>query len=95
MNNLQKNFSKIGFVGFNNIMIVNFISSDRKINQGIKCLPTDTFSEAEEKLYQIYDEYRDINNNTLQANGRVIKGFKKMSENNIRNGDKIQFQNFN
>ena len=81
------------YVDFNDIMVVNFISGDGKIIEGIKCLPTDTFAEVEEKLYKIYDEYRETNN--FLAKGNIIKRFKKMSENNIKNGDKIQLQNFN
>ena len=29
------------------------------------------------------------------AKGNIIKRFKKISENNIKDGDKIQLQNFN
>ena len=94
LRNQLNNKNKDGYVNFNNIMVVHFISGDGKINQGIKCLPTDTFAQVEEKLYQIYDEYRETNNIFL-AKGNVIKRFKKMSENNIQNGDKIQLQNFN
>ena len=94
LNDLQKNKSKNGYVNYNNIMVVHFNSGDGKIDHGIKCLPTETFAEVEEKLYQIYDEYRETNNMFL-AKGNIIKRFKKMSENNIQNGDKIQLQNFN
>ena len=95
LKDLNNNKNKDGYVNFNNIMVVHFISGDGKINQGIKCLPTDTFAQVEEKLYQIYDEYRDNYNNTFLARGNVIKRFKTMNENNIKNGDKIQLQNFN
>ena len=77
------------FVNFNNIIIVHFISTDQKINCAIKCLKTDTFAEVEEKLYQKYEEYRETNNNFI-AKGRVILRFKKICENNIENGDKVQ-----
>ena len=33
--------------------------------------------------------------NIFLAKGNIIKRFKKMSENNIKDGDKIQLQNFN
>ena len=93
---LNKKISNDGnlkkYVDYNNIMVVNFISGDGRINHGIKCLKTDTFAEVEEKLYQIYDEFRETNNIFL-ANGNIVKRFKKMSENNIKNGDKIQLQN--
>ena len=94
LNNIKMNKSKDGYVNYNNIMVVNFISGDGKINHGIKCLPTETFAEVEEKLYKIYDEYRETNNMFL-AKGNIIKRFKKMSENNLKDGDKIQLQNFN
>ena len=94
LNDLKKNKSKDGYVNYKNIMVVHFNSGDGKIDHGIKCLPTETFAEVEEKLYKIYDEYRETNNIFL-AKGNVIKRFKKMSENNIQNGDKIQLQNFN
>ena len=91
---IKMNKPKDGYVNYNNIIVVYFNSGDGKIAHGIKCLPTETFAEVEEKLYQIYDEYRETNNIFL-AKGNVIKRFKKMSENNIQNGDKIQLQNFN
>ena len=75
-------------------MVVNFISGDGRINHGIKCLKTDTFAEVEEKLYQIYGDYRETNNQFI-AKGNIVKRFKKMSENNIKNGDKVQLQNLN
>ena len=77
------------FVNFNDIIIVHFISTDQKINYPINCLKTDTFAEVEEKLYQKYVEYRETNNNFI-AKGRVILRFKKICENNIENGDKVQ-----
>ena len=95
IDDLRKNKSKDGYVNYNNIMVVHFNSGDGKIDHGIKCLPTETFAEVEEKLYQIYDEYREAYNNTFLANGNVIKRFKTMSENNIKNGDKIQLQDLN
>ena len=80
------------FVDFNKIMVVNFVSMDQKIDCGIKCLETDTFAEVEEKLYQKYSEYRENNNNFL-ANGKLILRFKKIYENGIKDGDKIQLIN--
>ena len=98
INNLRNqlnNKNKDGYVNRNNIMVVHFLSGDGKINQGIYCLKTDTFAQVEEKLYQIYDEYRDNYNNTFLARGNLIKRFKTMMENNIKHGDKIQLQDLN
>ena len=64
INDLKNKISKDNikqYVDYNDIMVVHFISGDGKIDQGIKCLPTETFAEVEEKLYKIYDEYRETN----------------------------------
>ena len=76
-------------VNFEDIIIVHFISTDQKINYPINCLKTDTFAQVEEKLYQKYEEYREKNYNFI-SKGRLILRFKKICENNIENGDKIQ-----
>ena len=89
LQNLGKNQK---LVDFNKIMVVNFISMDKKINCGIKCLETDTFAEVEEKLYQKYNEYRDTNNNFI-SNGKLVLRFKKICENGIKDGDKVQLIN--
>ena len=77
------------FVNFSDIIIVHFISTDQKINCPINCLKTDTFAEVEEKLYQKYEEYRETNNNFI-SKGKLVLRFKKIWENNIQDGDKIQ-----
>ena len=86
---LEKSGNHKKSVNFDDIMVVNFISLDQKVNKGIKCLKTDTFAEVEEKLYQKYEEYRETNNNFI-AKGRIILRFKKIFENNINDGDKIE-----
>ena len=76
-------------MNYDDIIYVHFISTDQKINYPIKCLKTDTFAQVEEKLYQEYEEYRETNNNFI-SKGRLILRFKKLCENNIKDGDKIQ-----
>ena len=93
-NQLKNNNKKDNLVNFDNILFIHFISLDQKINCGIKCLKTDTFAEVEEKLYQKYEEYRETNNNFI-TNGKVVLRFKKICENNIKDGDKIQLINVN
>ena len=75
INNLTTQLNFIGtsgkkLVDFDNIMVVNFISSDQSVNCGIKCLKTDTLAEVEEKLYQKYEEFRENNNN---LNKNILK----------------------
>ncbi len=80
--NLKKN------VDFNDIIVVNFRSTDSSINTGIKCLGDETFAEVEERLYQQYDEFRNTNNKFL-FDGKLILRFKKIKENKIINGAQI------
>ena len=46
------------------------------------------FVRIEEKLYNEYPEYKDLNT-YFTVNGRIVKRFRSMLENNIRNNDKI------
>ena len=80
-------------VDINQIIIIQFISTDSKINRGIKCLPSDIFVEVEEKLYKIYPEYRETNNCFI-ANGRAILRFKTIAGNNLKDGDTVMLNIF-
>ena len=79
-NNIPKNN-----VNFDDIMCVNFISSEQNVHFAVSCLKTNTFAEIEEKLYKQYPQYRETNNNFL-ANGTQVLRFKTIAENNIGNG---------
>ena len=72
-------------VYFNDIICVNFISSDQNVHYAITCLKTDTFAEIEEKLYKEYPQYKETNNNFL-ANGTQVLRFKTIAENKLENG---------
>ena len=80
--------NKNKFISFDDVMVINFESTDSSIHEGIQCLGTDTFAEVEERLYQKYDELRNTNN-MFTFNGRTILRFKNLKENKIRNGDKV------
>ena len=54
-------------------------------------MKTETFAEVEEKLYKRYEEYRETNNNFL-AKGNLVLRFKKICENNIRDGDNVHLK---
>ena len=86
---IQKNIKEKELVDINDIMVINFISTDSSIHCGIKCLPTYTFANVEEELYQFYDDLRNLNN-MFTVNGRPILRFKKITENNIHDGDIVQ-----
>ena len=72
------------------IMIVYFQTQDQEINHvGIKCLPSDTFAEVEEKIYKKFNNYRNTNNTPI-CNGRTVLRFKTLSENNIKDENVVQ-----
>ena len=75
----------------NDIIVINFLSSDQKIRCGIPCLADDTIAEVEEKLYQQFNEFKNTNN-ILLFGGNITLRFKKVRENNIHNGDTILIQ---
>ena len=82
-NNLNPNLQNKFY--FNEMMCVNFISSDQTVHYAIPCVKNNTFAEVEEKLYQKFPKYRETNNNFL-ANGTLVLRFKTIAENNIGNG---------
>ena len=88
---LENNYISKSNLSMKDIMVINFVTGDGKImNCGIKCLPDETFAEVEEKLYKIYDEYRNTNSNYFLYGGRTILRFKKIRENKIKDGAVIQ-----
>ena len=72
------------------IMIVYFQTQDQEINHvAIRCLPSDTFAEVEEKIYKKFDNYRNTNNTPI-CNGKTVLRFKTLSENNIKDENVVQ-----
>ena len=69
----------------NDMMCVQFISSDQNVHYAVPCIKTNTFAEVEEKLYKQYPQYRETNN-TFLANGMQVLRFKTIDENKIGNG---------
>ena len=65
-----------------------FISTDQNVTYSIACKNTTTFVKVEEKLYEEYPQYKETNNYFLH-NGSVIKRFKTVEENHIKNGKPI------
>ena len=64
------------------ILSVQFVSNDQKITYSIKCKNTTTFVRVEEKLYEVYPEYKETENYFIH-NENAIKRFKSIEENNI------------
>ena len=58
------------------------------ISFSISCKNTDTFAKVEEKIYDKYPQYKDCNT-YLTVNGNIIKRFKTLEENRIKDGNFI------
>ena len=88
-NNSKNNTIEEQSFKYKDIIVINFMSMDGSVHYGIKCLPNDIFAEVEERLYKKYEDLRDTNN-MFTANAKPVLRFKKLYENNIKDGDIIQ-----
>ena len=90
INNLQlnNNNSKNKF-GLDEIVSVLIQSIDRKVNIPLFIPKSELFVRLEEQLYEEYPEYKDVDNIYFTFNGRKIKRFRSIEENNLKNKDKI------
>ena len=74
------------------IICAQFKSVDQNIDLAIPCKDTDIFVQLEEKLYELYPEYKETNN-FFTCNGLNINRFKSLKDNKIKNSDKILLNN--
>ena len=84
---LNRNSQNIKF-GLNEIVTILFKSIDQKVEIPLSIPKSELFVRLEERLYEQYPEYRDLNN-YFTVKGRVIKRFRTIQENNLNNYDKI------
>ena len=88
-NNSKNNTIEEQSFKYKDIIVINFMSMDGSVHYGVKCLPNDIFAEVEERLYKKYEDLRNTNN-MFTANAKPVLRFKKLYENNIKDGDIIQ-----
>ena len=89
INNLRSNNNEITTIkAGERIMALFFTSVNQDIHRPISCKNTDTFVKIEEKVYMEYPQYKDYNT-YLTVNGNVIKRFKTLEENGIKDGNTI------
>ena len=88
----MKKMENLNLYNLNDIISLNFSSTDQKINYSLACLKNDIFAVVEEKLYKEYPEYRETNNFFIQS-GQSILRFKTLKENNIKPGLPIMLFN--
>ena len=84
-NDNRNNSSNTIFYSRDQMLALNFISSDQKLHFAIPCLMKDTFVDVERKLYEQFPEYKETNNNFL-VNAKMILRFKTVEENKFQIG---------
>ena len=70
---------------------IKFISYEAHIEVTIPCKREDTFSSVEEKLYEKFPELK-YKNLDFYKNNKLIRTSSTLIENDISNGDKIEFR---
>ena len=89
-NNNQSNYEITSIHPGEKIMCINFVSmSNQDINNyGLVCKKTDLFIRAEERLYEDFPQFKKYET-YFEANGKRIKRFQTLSENNIKDKNVI------
>ena len=70
------------------LLSVIFVSSDQKIHYSTICKNTDNFSKIENMLYEVYPEYKKLENYFF-VNEKKINKYKNLDFNKIKNNDII------
>ena len=68
---------------------VYFTNTDKSFSEKISGITTNNFVRLEEKFYKNHPEYKNNEKIYYISNGRKIKRFSNLFENNINNGDEI------
>ena len=89
-NNNQGNYEITSINLGEEIMCINFVSmSNQDINNyGLVCKNTDLFIRAEERLYEDFPQFKKYET-YFETNGKRIKRFQTLSENNIKDKNVI------
>ena len=67
------------------MIALNFESTDSRLRYAIPCLKKDLFVDVEKKLYDKFPQYKEKNNNFL-VQGKTILRFKTVEENQLVSG---------
>ena len=76
-------------VDIHDIVTILFKSIDQKVEAAFSSPKSDLFVRLEEKLYDEYPDFRDLDNINFTVNGKKIRRFRSLQENNLKNNDKI------
>ena len=85
---MQNNDQISEYIKKDEMLVFQIKSINQMVDMSFACKKTDLFVRIEEKLYNEYPEYKDLNT-YYTVGGRTIKRFRNMQENNIKNNDKI------
>ena len=89
INNLKLNNNKENeTIKKDELLSIQIKSIDQKVDTSFACKNSDLFVRIEEMLYDEFPEYKDLNT-FFTVNGRFIKRFRSLQENEIKNKDKI------
>ena len=69
-------------------IIAHFKSVDQTVDRPILSKNTELFVDVEKKLYKDYPDFKELNT-YFTVNGTMIKRFKTMEDNKIKDNDKI------
>ena len=84
VNNVNNLPNKVN-INYDEMMCINFISTDQNLHFAVACIKTDVFAHIEEKLYKKFPKYKETNN-TFIANGTTVLRFKTIAENKLVDG---------
>ena len=73
------------------MIALNFLSTDSTLHYAIPCLNKDLFVDVEKKLYDKFPEYKERNNIFL-SQGKAVLRFKTVGENQLESGIPIIMQ---
>ena len=78
----------LGLINPEKIISIQFKSMDENIDLCKSCKKSEIFAHLEEKLYELYPEYKGTNNIFI-CNGVNVNRFMSLEENGIKESDKI------
>ena len=73
------------FYSRDQMLALNFISSDQSMHFAIPCIKKDLFVDVERKLYEQFPQYKETNN-IFMVNASIILRFKTIEENKLQSG---------
>ena len=90
LNNLSENNQAISFKTGDKIISVLFMTQGNQdiINYSMPCKTTDLFVRLEERLYQDFPKYRNVETFFMVNANRILR-FKTLEENKIKSNDII------